>query len=66
VLKPGRSWGKARAKSTNCLRPNLEVRDPNQPSEIWYCTFASCRTLLLHFHFSFRLLCGLSMFLIHF
>jgi hypothetical protein len=28
-----------------------------------YCTFASCRTLLLHFHFSFRLLCGLSMFL---
>jgi hypothetical protein len=31
-----------------------------------YCTFASCRTLLLHFHFSFRLLCGLSMFLIHF
>jgi hypothetical protein len=33
---------------------------------IWYCTFASCRTLLLHFHFSFRLLCGLSMFLIYF
>jgi hypothetical protein len=31
-----------------------------------YCTFASCRALLLHFHFSFRLLCGLSMFLIHF
>jgi hypothetical protein len=23
-----------------------------------YCTFVSCRTLLLHFHFSFRLLCG--------
>jgi hypothetical protein len=28
-----------------------------------YCTFASCRTLLFHFHFSFRLLCGLLMFL---
>jgi hypothetical protein len=27
-----------------------------------YCTFASCRTLLLHFHFLFPSLCGLSMF----
>jgi hypothetical protein len=27
-----------------------------------YCTFASCRTLFLHFHFLFLPLCGLSMF----
>jgi hypothetical protein len=27
-----------------------------------YCTFASCRTLLLHFQFLFPSLCGLSMF----